>query len=378
MKEYRIHPEGNSTITFFGRTLYDAPLQAMFFNWTASGFMLAFKGTQVDVETVAFSETYPGEGPNLPYISVFLDGQPMPLHTLRVEEGVQRLQLYAGDQPQAHTLRVVKRSENSKGRLGLKSVRVEGQLTAASPRQSTLKLEFIGDSITCGFGNDMAVEDTIFNVAKENAFTAYPAVTAELLGADYQCVCISGIPLCWAVDPEYRIHLPEFDGFTPPVRTMEDYYAFTDRNHQESVGMCEAFTPWDFQCFRPDAIIVNLGTNDSFRLRVSGCMPVEEAHFTNRYVAFLHQLRRLNGAGPVLACIMGSMDYYLYDAIEKAVAQYRNETGDSRVFCMKFAPIDPWGEGFGGLGHPNSKTQIRMGHEMAETLRPWLKRKGNV
>jgi len=330
----------------------------------------------VEIETVAFPEAFPGEGANLPYISVFLDGQPTPFHTLCVEAGEQRTLLYTAGQAQAHTLRVVKRSENSKGRLGLRSVWVEGRLTAATPRESALKLEFVGDSITCGFGNDMAAEETVFDVAKENAFSAYPAITAQLLGADYQCVCISGIPLCWASDPGFRLHIPELDGFTPPVRTMEDHYGFTDRNHQEAIGLSDGFTPWDFQRFRPDAVIINLGTNDAFRLRVSGCSATEETYFISRYVAFLHQLRRLNGTGPVLACTLGSMDYYLYDAIEKAVTQYRAETGDGRVFCMKFAPIDPWGEGVGGLGHPNSKTQIRMGHELAAALTPWLNKEG--
>lgn len=373
--EYRIQPEGNP-IAFFGRTLYDEGQQAMFFNWTAAGFQLSFVGTRVEVQTVAFAETFPGEGPNLPHIAVFLDGQPEPLHILCVEAGEQRLCLYAGDTPQAHTLRVMKRSENSKGRLGLQTVWVEGELTRTVLRQAPIKLEFVGDSITCGFGNDMAADESMFDAAKENAFTAYPAVTAGLLDADYQCVCVSGIPLCWAADPGYRLRLPQFEGFAAPVRTMEGFYEYTDRNHEEAMSKSEGFTPWDFARFKPDAVIVNLGTNDGFRLRVSGCTPQEEAHFTRRYTAFLRTLRRLNGERAVLACTLGSMDYYLYDAIEKAVAKYCEETGDTRVFCMKFAPIDPWGEGFGGLGHPNSKTQKRMGRELAAALAPWLVKEG--
>lgn len=377
MPEYRVLPQGNP-ILFFGRTLYDARQQAMFFNWSASGFRLAFEGARLEAEMVAFAETFPGEGPNLPYIAVFADGAPQPAQTLRVEEGVSRVTLFAGDQPGAHTLRVVKRSENSKGRLGLRALWTDGRLTAPPAPEARLKLEFVGDSITCGFGNDMAAEETVFDVAKENVFTAYPAVTAGLLNADYQCVCISGIPLCWASDPEYRLRLPAFDGFTPPVRAMEHHYACADRNHEEAMGLTEGFTPWDFARFRPDAVILNLGTNDAFRLRVSGCSPEEEAHFIRRYEAFLRQVRRLNGPAPVIACTLGSMDYYLYDAMEKAVARYRADTGDARLFCMKFAPIDPWGEGFGGLGHPNSQTQIRMGHELAEALKPWLGKEQTV
>lgn len=369
--DYCIKPDGNP-LCFFGRTLYDMERGAMFFNWTASGFALAFQGRQVTMEAVAFSDRYPGEGENLPWLAVFVDDQPEPYKLLKMDEGTHLYTLFESNMPQTHTLRVVKRSENSKGRVGVVNFALEGELTPYVPAQPPLRLEFIGDSITCGFGNDMAADEPTFDTAKENGLTSYAAVAARLLNAGYQSLCISGIPLCWASDPEYRLLLPDRPDFVPPVRAMEEHYAYADRNHQEAMGMTEGFTPWTFERFQPDAIVINLGTNDGFRLRVSGCEPKEEAYFTLRYQAFLHQLRRLNGKKPVIACTLGSMDYYLYDAIEKAVTAYQRETGDTKVFCMKFAPIDPWGEGFGGLAHPNTKTQIRMGHEVAAALAPWL------
>lgn len=369
--DYRIEPE-ESRIRFFGRTLYDKKRAAMFFNWTASGFEMKFQGRKVEMDAVTFGDGYPGEGDNLPWLAVFLDEEAEPKTLLKLQEGTRRYTLFESDTTQIHTLRIVKRSENSKGRSGISMLSLEGELLPCTPAKPRLKLELIGDSITCGFGNDMAADETVFDTAKENGLKAYGAVAANLLDADYQCICISGIPLCWASDPAYRLILPDCPGFVPPVRSMEDFYAYADRNHEEAMGKTEGFTPWSFERFQPDAIVVNLGTNDGFRLRVSGCTSEEEAYFIQRYQAFLHQLRRLNGTKPVIACTLGSMDYYLYDAIEKAVAAYRKETGDEKIFCMKFAPIDPWNEGFGGLGHPNTKTQIRMGHELATALKPWL------
>ncbi len=371
--EHRIQSQGDR-LAFFGRTLYDDSQQAMFFNWTGSGFAFAFCGSSVSMQTVAFSGQYPGEGENLPWIAVFVDDQQEPLQILKVQEGEHRYTLFESETAETHTVRVVKRSENSKGRIGIKAITVDGELMPYQAPQPKIKLEFVGDSITCGFGNDMTADERVFDAAKENGLTAYPAVAAELLGASYHSIGVSGIPLCWAADPHYKLLLPEYPDFSPPIRTMEDYYRYTDRNHQEAMGMQDAFEPWDFKRFQPDAIIVNLGTNDGFRLRVSGCKPEDEAHFGKRYQAFLTQLRQWNGPGPVIACTLGSMDYYLYDVIVNAVAEYQRQTGDARVFCMKFAPIDPWGEGYGGLGHPNTKTQIRMGQELAEALRPWLVR----
>ena len=375
--DYRIKPQGNP-FAFFGRTIYDNEQCAMFFNWTAAGFVFSFEGTQASMETIAMCDYFPGEGENLPWVAVFVDDQPTPHSILKMQEGTHRYRLFECDRSEKHVIRVVKRSENSKGRVGLTALVLDGALLPYTAKEAPVKLEFIGDSITCGFGNDMSAGEPQFDAAKENGLTAYPAVTAGLLGADFHSICVSGIPLCWASDPDYRLVLPDHADFVPPVRAMESYYAYADRNHQECLGRTEGFTPWEFERFQPDAIIINLGTNDGFRLRVSGCEPKEEAFFIMRYQAFLHQLRRLNGAKPVIACTLGSMDYYLYDAIEKAVAAYQSETKDTNVFCMKFAPIDPWGEGFGGLGHPNTKTQTRMGHELADALKPWLGREASV
>jgi len=368
--EIKITPSG-TTPFFFGRTLYDGDREAMFFNWTASGFALNFYGDHLAMDATAFADHFPGESENLPWIAVFVDGRGEPARTLRLHEGRGVYPLFESEQAAEHTLRVVKRTENSKGSVGVHRLLLGGEPRPYAPPPRR-RLEFVGDSITCGFGNAMAADATTFTTGLEDGLAAYPAVTAELLEADYQSVCISGIPLCHPSDPAFRMRLPEFPDFTPPARAMETLYAYTDREYQEAAGVKEGFEPWDFGRFRPHAIILNLGTNDAFRISVSGNDPAEEAHFRRRYTAFLHQLRRLNGPGPVIACTLGPMNYFLYDTVEKAVEAYRGETGDGRVFCLKFGAIDPWGEGYGGLAHPNLKTHARMGRELAAALRPWL------
>ncbi len=356
---------------FFGRTLYEAQQEAMFFNWTASGFAFAFYGDRVEMIVSAFAENFPGEAENLPWVAVFVDGHKEP-RLIRMAQGRQIYLLFEGPTAGEHTLRVVKRSENSKGRMCLHSLLLSGEPLPYTHPSLRFRLEFIGDSITCGFGGNMLPTDTMFTTAQEDCMIAYPAVTAELLNAEYQSVCISGIPLCWASDPCYRLQLPGFPGFSPPLRAMEAHYAYTDRHQQEAGGVTDGFEPWDFARFKPDAIVINLGTNDAFRISVSGSDPAEETFFRKRYAAFLHLLRSLNGPQPVIACTMGSMNYYLYDTIEKAVADYRQVTGDESVFAMKFGAIDPWGEGYGGMMHPNEKTHARMGRELAAALKPWL------
>ncbi|MCE5188545.1 MAG: GDSL-type esterase/lipase family protein [Eubacteriales bacterium] len=352
-----------------GRTLCDAARGAVFFNWSCSGFTVRFRGTRLAMDAIAFAERYPGEADSLPHLAVFADAESNAYRRLSLPEGESTTILFEGESTQEHTLRVVRLSEGSKGRAGLLALRIDGELLAPPPEPTGRKIEFVGDSITCGFGNEMPPEAAQFLSRQENGLLSYAAIASDLLGAAFQCVCVSGIPLCWARDEHYRIVLPWAPEFETSARTMEGYYEYADRFEEEAEGKKEGFTRWDFSRFVPDAVVINLGTNDAFRICVSGNDPAETAHFQQRYAAFLEQVRRLNGKKPWIVCTLGSMDYFLYDNIEKAAALYRETSGDERVACFKFGAIDPWGEGMGGLGHPNVKTQERMGRELAVFLK---------
>lgn len=357
-----------SELRWTGRTLYDAEQNALFFNWSCAGFSLRFCGTRVAIDMVAFADRYPGEGENLPWYALFLDGLAAPSRIFSLPAGGSTVTLFESATAESHMLRLVKRSEGSKGRAGIRALTIDGELLEKPNEPSGRRIEYIGDSITCGFGNEMPPEKTVFSAEQENGLASYAAVAAELLGAAYQSVCVSGIPLCWARDERYRIVLPWAPSFETSVRTMEGYYEYADRYHEEATGKTDAFTRWDFSRFVPEAVVINLGTNDAFRIRVSGNEPAESEHVQARYTAFLERVRALNGDRAWIVCTLGSMDYFLYDTIEKAAAQYRERSGDERVICMKFGAIDPWGEGFGGLGHPNVKTHARMGRELAALL----------
>ena len=357
-----------SSLLWKGRTLYDIAQDALFFNWSCAEFSLRFSGTRLTMDALAREERYPGEGENLPWFAVFLDGEAEPSKKFSLSAGENSVVLFESAHQQEHILRVVKLSEGSKGRVGLRALHIDGKLLQMPPEPKQRRIEFIGDSITCGFGNLMPPEATVFSAEQEDGLRSYASVCANLLGASYQCICVSGIPLCWARDERYRIVLPWVPTFETAVRTMEGYYPYADRYHEEMEGKRDNFTPWDFSRFVPDAVVINLGTNDAFRIRVSGNDPAEAMHFQERYAAFLAQVRARNGSDAWIVCTLGSMDYFLYDNIEKAVTQYRKDTGDKRVCCMKFGAIDPWGEGLGGLGHPNEKTHARMGQELSTLL----------
>ena len=57
-----------------------------------------------------------------------------------------------------HRIKIVKLTENFRTQPGIRSVEFEGEILAADP-DTRDGIEFIGDSITCGFGNDMQGEN---------------------------------------------------------------------------------------------------------------------------------------------------------------------------------------------------------------------------
>lgn len=359
-------------LAFFGRTLYEEKTDTVFFNWTGSGFEVAFEATKLEVVLLTLESANPFEGTLCPIVSVFLDAEESPVQEIYLNQPETRLTLHESSLPERHRIRVVKRTENDKGKVGVSDIAIDGAFLPLETDQTRLRLEFIGDSISCGFGNEASKREGLFVPMEENGCKTYCAVAAKLLDAEYHNISVSGISLCAPLDPDFQLVIPEFDGLRVRVKAMEDFYDYTDRVYEETCGKVGGFTPWDFSRYQPDAIIINLGTNDSYRIKAAGNSLAEVAHFERRYEDFIRRIRERNGSKPIIGCTLGPMDYYLYDNIVEAVRSYKNATGDERVFCYKFGGIYPMQEGFGTGDHPSLITHARMGRELSELLKCWI------
>ncbi len=355
---------------FFGRTITDEA--AVFFNWSGSGFEIAFEGTELEVCLAAINTFFIPEGTLWPWINIYIDGQKEPAIELCVDEPVKRITLFSGNTAGKHRIRVVKRSENDKGKVGLAGINLKGELLPCAPPKNRYKLEFIGDSITCGYGVMANSSDSGFSSREEDISFTYGAIASELMDADYHNISVSGISLCMPLEPGFMLRVPGFDNLSVGIRAMEDYYDYTDRLHEECRNKSHAYERWDFERFKPDAIVINLGTNDSYRIKAAADKAAEERHFEESYLRFIRKVRSLNGKKPVICCVLGSMDYYLYDNIIRAVDTYKNESDDDKVFCCKFGGIYPLEEGYGAGEHPSAISHKRMGAELCAVLSPLL------
>ena len=353
---------------FFGRTIADAERGAEFFNWTCSGFEVRFTGGTLKAELLASPERAPlakDETYEEPWIAVFPDGAETPCLRFGLTEPRRWYTLYETDDGTPHTVRVVKITEGARGKTGLAGLECEA-LAPLPAEQPALRLEFVGDSITCGFGNESSGRGEPFRPAEENGWITYAALTARKLHADFHCVCVSGIPLSNESNTTEPFRFPP----------MEELYAFTDRLFEQTRGKSGGFEAWDFSRFPADIICLNLGTNDILNVRAAKDAKAEEELFTEHYEAFLEQVRRLNGPGPHLCCLLGPTHDTLYRCVVAAAERYRARSGDTRVSCFLFPLIDEAREGIGAAGHPTAATHARMADELTGFLRPLLNQSG--
>ena len=344
-----------------GRTRLDK--STLFFNWSLSGFTVRFHGRtlRAQIRAIPAKDIMDPTGQALEYAWIGVVAPDGVTLSQRLECRAESAwyTLWEAEEPGDYTIRVVKLSENARGKTGLMALETDGELLPVEivPRKT---MEIIGDSITCGYGNETDKPEAPFTTATENGWIAYGALAARALGMELQQVCVSGI----GVTAGTRNFT--FPGYHP----MEDAYAYTDKYYDALTE--QEPQVWDFAGHPVDVVVLNLGTNDSNPIRFHPELEggrVEEEFFRSHYRSFIEQLRARNGEQTFICCTLGPMDYYLYNEIEKIVTEYQRESGDQRICCFKFRPINMMGEGYASAMHPSAKTHERMGSELAWHLR---------
>ena len=336
-------------IRVMGRTVMDGGMLWMATSLSEAGFTV--KGATELALVLRADGT--AEDPALrliaPRYAVYLDGKKVRDACMAAEE--ETVTVFQGEANRDAEVRLKKLSECTQSLMALKEIRTDGEIIplADMPR----KIEFIGDSITCGYGVEAHDPEEQFTTATENAEKSYAGIIAERLGADRTLTCFSGhgIVSGYTDDPQ-TANLTEL---VPP------YYEKVGRNdYRLPSGRTVTEIPWDFSAWQPDDIVVNLGTND-----LSWCVddPDRKAEFRRRYAPFLKTVRKNNPHARML-CILGAMGEGLNEQMQAAVADYAAETGDSwiRAVCLK--EQDGAKNGYGANYHPSEITQ----QELAETV----------
>lgn len=348
---------------YLGRILEENEI--IYINWTNAGLRFSFTGTCLiaDLKSIyKIEEEMDANGcPNgksrklWPYLAVFYDDKQEPDVVFEVGERQDKYLLFASEQSETHVITLRKLSENAAGKIICNGFLGDGCLEKAANKEKKLQIEFIGDSITCGFGNMTQERDRAFYTSEENGWMSHAAIAGRLLDAEVQMISCSGITLAEALNKE-----------TWELPGMCSIYPYTDQFMEKELGRT-VYSEWNFEAQPKDVIVINLGTNDAAMIDICGDIQAGIRHFEETYYRFLETVRQKNGNVPWIICALGPLDYFLYDSIEKAARRFSEEKKDKKVRCFKYMKVRI-GEGFGACAHPSLLTQERMGKEIAEYI----------
>jgi hypothetical protein len=300
--------------------------------WPASAVTLRFQGTGLNVRL---------RDSNNDEYQVVVDGQPSAVLVTRGGAHLYGVFHATADSLQQgpHTVTLVKRTEAFFGTtqfLGFQVAR-GGRLLPPPPRPAR-RLEVIGDSISCGYGNEAKDQHERFTSATENASLSYGAVAARAVGAEYACLAWSGRTM-W------------------PKNTMGEIY--------DKALPLDPGSRWDFARWTPDAVVVNLSTND-----FSGGTPDRKGWIAG-YETFLARVRRSYPRAAIYCTtspmLAGSPAAVAETYLTQIVAD-ENAAGDKNVKLLVFETQDGGKNGFGADWHPSVKTDAILAGKLAATL----------
>lgn len=324
-------PPCSNKIAYIGRINRTDALSYLFV-YPGTSIKAAFTGTGID------AHMKPGSG----YFEVIVDG--LNPHKIYVDDNDSTVTLASGLGEGLHEVEMVLVYEGYAARPEFRGFTVhDGQLENA-PALPELKLEFIGNSITCGYGNEAPDKSYPFADSTENHYFTYAALTARALNAQEVAVARSGIGV-------YR----NYAGKDKP-NTMTKWYDYT--------CILDSTQRWDFKQYRPDIICVNLGTND---LSTKG---YDINTYEEYYLAFIRHLHEVQPQAKIVA-LTGSMLAGTPLKEQKVVLDHVGEIVKAEgVDYYHFDMSTQDGSlGYGASWHPSMKQHEKMAGELIPFLR---------
>ena len=338
-----------------------------YFDYSASGFCFVMKGRRA--EAVILSDADSWNEANKGVLGIFVtEGEDTsiqaipeePTFRVTLRERETRITLFESDVEKTVCVRVMKFSEAAFGYAGLKALEIDGELQVVEPVETTganhpLKIEFIGDSITCGYGIEGVWEKDTFTTQQERPDKAYAFLTAKALGAQVQLCSWSGIGLISNyVDPE-TVNLPDTHWL------MQANWPYTDKWLSLRLGLEPEV--WDSSRYEPDVVVIHLGTND-----LSWVRGLEERRL--EYVAQLRQLiEAVHRRSPKakIVCCLGLMGEALNDSVREAVELFKKDFPKS---CAEFLPFTQQleSDGIAADWHPSAVTHKKAAEKLTSLI----------
>ena len=322
---------------------------------SASGVEFTMTGTSASVTLAA--DNMCGQEAKRPRFAAYVNGERVVDEML--SQSMQSLEIFTYDAEQEVTVTLIKLSEAAESTCGIVGIDVTSVGDIAPTAGKALRIEFIGDSITCGYGVDDEDRDHHFATSTEDATKAYAYKTAQLLDADYSLVSYSGNGIVSGYTTQ---------GNQVKAQRVPMFYEEFARSAGSYNGYSVSSTPWDFTRFVPDVVVINLGTNDA---SYTGNDKDLQQEYTDAYAEFLKKVRRDNPDAQII-CALGVMGDTLYKAMCAAVEKYTAETGDEKVSTLRLTAQDGNKNGYAADWHPTAASHDVAASETAEMIKSVL------
>jgi lysophospholipase L1-like esterase len=312
---------------------------------SASYIEFDFKGSkcQLQLRNIAPASDYN-------YIAVEMDGE----YTgrIKIDSNITKTYTINTKLKRAHHLvRIYKATESHNGQVVVE--KIIGKKVHAINHPAQKKIEFIGNSITCGFGDD--TKDIPCGTGKwydqHNAYWAYGPRVARDLHLDFMLCSVSGIGI-------YRNW--NSNGPTMP-QVYESAYLDIDSTQR-----------WNFNQYTPDIVSICLGTNDfSDGDGKSERNPFDSAAYISHYVDFIGTVYSHYPHTQIALLTSPMLNGEKSDLLFTCLKSVKEKTDQlypakSPVELFQFKPMVPKGCGY----HPD----IDDHKIMADELIPFFKR----
>lgn len=350
MKEILLSSEN---VLLRGRTCMSGNILKLIMS--ASGCDFRFTGRRLVITAGCDKDCFTdGKTCNCPRIAVFVNGRPV-LKRVITERSFTFTVIDSPDSVSAD-IRIIKLSEAAFSVLELHPLEADNEAEITPVQEKQLKIEFIGDSITCGYGVDDANLESDFSTCAENAMKSYAYLTAKALNADYSMFSASGYGIISGYTHDGTRNLPE--RIPPFYESLGFSYSSVDGNQKPHE------IQWDFSRFVPDIVVINLGTNDDSFCKGSDELKKE---FEDAYVSFLKTVRRNNPESELL-CAFGIMETEMKPCIKAVCERFSKETGDRKIRFLELKTQDG-SLGYSSKWHPSEDTHLLESEITADFIR---------
>ncbi|PZX20414.1 GDSL-like lipase/acylhydrolase family protein [Breznakibacter xylanolyticus] len=302
-------------------------------SWPGTSVTIRFKGTGVSA-TLQDLDT-------ANYYNVIVDNKVV--GKIHPDNEKRSYTLVAGLKKGEHEVTLFKRTEWDKGKTlfyGFDVTRGGKVLPPAPAKQR--RIEFYGNSITCGYANeDFAGEDRWYGYFQNN-YETYAAITARHFDAAYHCIGKSGIGITVSWFP----------------MVMGEMYHRADPT--------DSLSQWDFSQYVPDVVVINLFQNDSWLVNKPeheqfvarfGSQAPDSSAIIAAYGRFVGDIRARYPKANII-CALGSMDATREGSFWPGyIASAVNSLGDDKIYTLFF----PFKNSY---GHPSVSEQQAMAKQL--------------